>query len=88
MPVSPPLSWRAKRKDLPGKGRNRLYASVNAANCWLPTGKVAATCPKARGHLEKLPTPETVQTIDLQRPSHEQKQEHSIDPGYYYGISR
>jgi conjugative relaxase-like TrwC/TraI family protein len=44
--------------------------------------------PEGKGPLRKAPTPETVQTIDLQRPSHEPKQEHSIDPGHYYGISR
>jgi hypothetical protein len=43
---------------------------------------------EGKGPLRKAPTPETVQTIDLQRPSHEHKQEHRIDPGHYYGISR
>ena len=42
--------------------------------------------PQGKGPLRKAPTPETVQTIDLQKPSHEQ--EHSIEPGHYYGISR
>jgi conjugative relaxase-like TrwC/TraI family protein len=41
---------------------------------------------EGKGPLRKAPTPETVQTVDLQKPSHEQ--EHSIEPGHYYGISR
>jgi conjugative relaxase-like TrwC/TraI family protein len=44
--------------------------------------------PEGRELLRKAPTPETVQTIDLRKPSHEQKQEHGIEPGHYYGISR
>ncbi len=41
-----------------------------------------------RGPLRKAPTPETVQTIDLDKPSNEQKQEHGFELGHYYGISR
>jgi hypothetical protein len=37
--------------------------------------------PAGRGPLRKAPTLETVQTVDLQKPSHEQ--EHSIEPGHY-----
>jgi hypothetical protein len=44
--------------------------------------------PEGRGPLRKAHAPETVQTIDLQKPSHEQKEEHSIEPGHYDGISR
>ncbi|MGA8429949.1 MAG: hypothetical protein WB729_09015 [Candidatus Sulfotelmatobacter sp.] len=44
--------------------------------------------PEETRALRKGPTPATVQSIDLQKPSHEQKQEHSIEPGHYYGISR
>jgi conjugative relaxase-like TrwC/TraI family protein len=36
--------------------------------------------PDGRGALRKAPTPETVQTVDLQK--------HSVEPGHYYGISR
>ena len=44
--------------------------------------------PEGTGPLRKAPTPETVQTIDREKPSHEQKQEHIIEPGHYFGISR
>ena len=44
--------------------------------------------PEGRGPLGKSPTPETVQTIDREKPGHEQKQEHIIEPGHYFGISR
>jgi hypothetical protein len=40
------------------------------------------------GPLGKSPTPETVQTMDVQKPSHEQKQEHGAELGHYFGISR
>jgi conjugative relaxase-like TrwC/TraI family protein len=43
---------------------------------------------QCKGPLRKAPTPETVQTIDREKPSHEQKQEHIIEPGHYFGISR
>ena len=42
--------------------------------------------PEGKAPLKKAPAPETAQTIDLQKLSHEQ--EHSIEPGHYYGISR
>jgi ATP-dependent exoDNAse (exonuclease V) alpha subunit len=41
-----------------------------------------------KGPLRKAPVPETVQTIDRENPSHEQKQDHSIEPGHYLGMSR
>ena len=44
--------------------------------------------PEGRGPLRKIPTPETVQAVDREKPSHEQKQEHIIEPGHYFGISR
>ena len=44
--------------------------------------------PKEVDHLDKTPTPETVQTLDRENPSHEQKQEHIIEPGHCFGISR
>ena len=44
--------------------------------------------PEGKGTLRKAPTPETVQTIDREKPTHEQKQEHIIEPGHYFGISR
>lgn len=44
---------------------------------------------EGRRPLGKAPTPETVQTIDRENPTHEQKQEqHIIEPGHYLGISR
>ena len=42
--------------------------------------------PEGRGPLGKTPTPEIVQTIDRDKPSHEQ--EHIMEPGHYFGISR
>ncbi len=33
-------------------------------------------------------TPGTVQTIDRQNSTREQKQEHIFEPGHYFGISR
>jgi hypothetical protein len=41
-----------------------------------------------KGPLGKGPAPETAQTIDRETPSCEQKQEHIVEPGHYYGISR
>jgi conjugative relaxase-like TrwC/TraI family protein len=41
-----------------------------------------------KGPLGKAPAPETAQTIDRVTPSCEQKQEHIVEPGHYYGISR
>jgi hypothetical protein len=38
--------------------------------------------------LGKAPASETAQTIDREKPSCEQKQEHIIEPGHYFGISR
>ena len=61
---------------------------MNAANCRLPTSRGAITYPKERRQLRKAPTPETVQTIDREKPSREQKQEQFIEPGHYFGISR
>ncbi|MGA7795850.1 MAG: ATP-binding domain-containing protein, partial [Candidatus Acidiferrales bacterium] len=43
---------------------------------------------KGKGPLRQTPVSETVQAIDREKPSCEQKQEHIIEPGYYYGISR
>ncbi len=60
---------------------------MNVANCRLPASKGTITYPKVRGPLEK-PTPEIVQTIDLEKSTHDEKQEHIIEPGHYYGISR
>lgn len=36
----------------------------------------------------KAPAPETVQTIDREKPTREEKQEHIMEPGHYHGISR
>ncbi|MGA9980695.1 MAG: MobF family relaxase [Candidatus Sulfotelmatobacter sp.] len=42
--------------------------------------------PEGKGSLRKAP--EIVQTIDLEKSTHDEKQEHIIEPGHYYGISR
>jgi ATP-dependent exoDNAse (exonuclease V) alpha subunit len=44
--------------------------------------------PEATGPLGKSATPETMQAIDPEKPGHEQKQEHIIEPGNYFGIGR
>jgi predicted RNA-binding protein len=44
--------------------------------------------PEGKGPLGKIPIPETVQTVDLEKPNCEQKQEHIVEPGQYFGISR
>jgi hypothetical protein len=44
--------------------------------------------PEGKAQLRKAPTPEAVQTIDREKPSCEQKQEHIIEPGHYLGIGR
>ncbi len=44
--------------------------------------------PEGKAELRKAPTPETLQTIDREKPSCEQKREHIIEPGHYFGISR
>jgi conjugative relaxase-like TrwC/TraI family protein len=72
-------SWKEQPLKLSLRERERLKLPVaHEQGC----GNV----PEGRGPLRKAPTPETVQTVDLQKPSHEQ--EHSIEPGHYYGISR
>jgi len=43
---------------------------------------------KGQGPLRQTPVSETVQAIDQEKPGCEQKQEHIIEPGHYYGISR
>jgi hypothetical protein len=43
--------------------------------------------PGGTGPLGKSPTPETVQTMDPEKPDHDQKQDHIIGLGHYYGIS-
>jgi conjugative relaxase-like TrwC/TraI family protein len=43
---------------------------------------------KGQGPLRQTPVSETVQAIDREKPGCEQKQEHIIEPGHYYGISR
>ena len=43
---------------------------------------------EGKAEIRKAPTPETVQTIDRENPTREQNQEHIIEPGHYYGISR
>ena len=47
-----------------------------------------ANVPEEKVEIRKAPTPETVQTIDRENPTREQKQEHIIEPGHYLGISR
>jgi conjugative relaxase-like TrwC/TraI family protein len=44
--------------------------------------------PERKEPLGKAPAPEIAQTIDREKPSCEQKQEHIIEPSHYYGISR
>jgi ATP-dependent exoDNAse (exonuclease V) alpha subunit len=55
-----------------------------------PIGREQACDNVLEGKVEirKAPTPETVQAIDLEKSSWEQKQEHIIEPGHYLGISR
>jgi hypothetical protein len=53
---------------------------------WVAHERGCDNAPEGKGPLRKAPTPETVQTVDLQKPTHEQ--EHSIEPGHCYGISR
>jgi len=72
-------SWERQKPSLREPERRELPVAH---------GQGCGNVPEGKGPLRKAPTPETVRTIDLQRPSHEQKQEHSIDPGHYYGISR
>ena len=43
---------------------------------------------EGKAEIRKAPTPETVQTIDRENPTREQKQEHIIEPSHYLGISR
>jgi hypothetical protein len=43
---------------------------------------------EGKAEIRKASTPETVQTIDRETPTGEQKQEHIIEPGHYLGISR
>jgi len=43
---------------------------------------------EGREPLRKTPTPETVQTIDRENPTREQKQEQIMEPGHYLGIGR
>jgi hypothetical protein len=43
---------------------------------------------KGQGPLRQTPVSETVQAIDREKSSCEQKQEHIVEPGHYFGISR
>ena len=43
---------------------------------------------EGKAEIRKAPTPETMQTIDHENLTREQKQEHIIEPGHYLGISR
>jgi hypothetical protein len=42
----------------------------------------------SREPLRKTRTPETVQTVDRENPTSEQKQEQIMEPGHYLGIGR
>ena len=44
--------------------------------------------PGGTGPLGKSPTPETVQTMDPEKPGHDQKQDHIIGLGHHFGIGR
>ena len=44
--------------------------------------------PGGTGPLGKSPTPETVQTMDPEKPDHDQKQDHIIGLGHHFGIGR
>jgi conjugative relaxase-like TrwC/TraI family protein len=44
--------------------------------------------PEGKGPLRKAATPETVQVIDHEKPTRDEKQEQIIEPSHYYGISR
>jgi conjugative relaxase-like TrwC/TraI family protein len=43
---------------------------------------------EGKAEIRKAPAPETMQTIDHENLTREQKQEHIIEPGHYLGISR
>jgi conjugative relaxase-like TrwC/TraI family protein len=43
---------------------------------------------KGQGPLRQTPVSETVQAIDREKPSCEQKQESIVEPGHYFGIGR
>ncbi len=43
---------------------------------------------EGKAEIRKAPTPETAQAIDREKPSQEQKQEHIVEPGHYFGIGR
>jgi hypothetical protein len=69
----------------------RLKPSLREHECReLPVAREQGcdNVPEGKAELRKAPTPETVQTIDREKPSCEQKQEHIIEPGRYFGISR
>ena len=61
---------------------------MNAANLPVAHEHGCANVPEEKVEIRKAPTPETVQTIDRENPTREQKQEHIIEPGHYLGISR
>jgi len=56
----------------------------------LPVGREQAcdNVTEGKEQLRKVPTPETVQTIDRENVTREQRQEHITELGHYYGISR
>jgi ATP-dependent exoDNAse (exonuclease V) alpha subunit len=43
---------------------------------------------KGQGPLRQTPVSETAQAIDREKPGCEQKQEHIVEPGHYFGIGR
>jgi hypothetical protein len=67
----------------------RLKSLPEAERRDLPVaGEQARKHSRTKGALRKAPVPKEFGPIDQKKPSCEQKQEHIIEPGHYYGISR
>ncbi len=74
-----------------GPSLDRMNPSLRERECRdLPIARDqgCGNVPEGTGPLGKSPTPETVQTIDGEKTGHEQKQDHSIELGHYFGIGR
>jgi conjugative relaxase-like TrwC/TraI family protein len=86
---------RQSASDLSRKVQGHSLQKLTPSLRELERRKLAVTCehgydnvPEGKGSLRKAPAPETVQSIDQEKPSHEQKQEHVVELGHYYGLSR
>jgi UvrD-like helicase C-terminal domain len=82
------LSRKAQRTSLDEKGQNPTLRECESRELPAAREQVRDTVQEEVGPPRKAPVPETVQTIDREKPTREEKQKRIIEPGHYFGISR